>query len=688
MPGEPFGGSRPTQEERLTVSRYQLRFRQVHLDFHTSPHIPGIGKAFDRQQWQQALTTGCIDSITCFSKCHHGWSYHPTDVGKMHPGLDFDLLRAQMDASREIGVNVPIYISVGVDDVAGGEHPEWREVGHDGRYQGWRASPLQAGFITMCFHTPYLDYLCQQIEEAVRLFPEASGVFLDIISQGPCCCRWCMEYMERNGLDAASAEDRAACAEAGLLRYYERATASSRSLNPDMPVFHNSGHVSKSRRELLRFFSHLELESLPTGGWGYDHFPMSAKFCQNLGLDFLGMTGKFHTTWGEFGGYKHPNALRYECAAMLAYGAKCSVGDQLHPSGEMDASTCEIIGQAYREVKEKEQFCDNVTPVAEIALLSSESENGDRGPDTGAGRALLEEHLLFDLVHRGVDFSGYRLLILPDNVAVDDDLKGKLDAFRDGGGKLLLTGKSGLRPDGSAFALDIGAQYHGESPFQPDYLEAGPDLCPSFTSHPLVMYLPSQQVRAAGGRALAGIRLPSFNRTWQHYCSHQHAPAAGVSDYAAAVLSDGLLYLAHPVFSLYHAQGAPAYREYIARALRLLLDGGPMLETNLPSTARVSLMKQGDERRYILHLLYGPSALRGASVTLSPEGYVRSSVPVEVIEDLPPLRDVRVSLKLPEKILRATLEPQGSGIPCELHDGRVSLDVAEFSCHQMIALAY
>jgi hypothetical protein len=53
----------------------------------------------------------------------------------------------------------------------------------------------------------------------------------------------------------------------------------------------------------------------------------------------LGMTGKFHTTWGEFGGFKHPNALRYECAAMLAYGAKCSVGDQLHPLGRMDEST-------------------------------------------------------------------------------------------------------------------------------------------------------------------------------------------------------------------------------------------------------------------------------------------------------------------------------------------------------------
>ena len=29
--------------------------RQVHLDFHTSEHIPGIGERFNRQQWQAAL---------------------------------------------------------------------------------------------------------------------------------------------------------------------------------------------------------------------------------------------------------------------------------------------------------------------------------------------------------------------------------------------------------------------------------------------------------------------------------------------------------------------------------------------------------------------------------------------------------------------------------------------------------
>ncbi|MCZ8098068.1 MAG: hypothetical protein O9972_09145 [Burkholderiales bacterium] len=48
------------------------------------------------------------------------------------------------------------------------------------------------------------------------------------------------------------------------------------------------------------------------------------------------MTGKFHTTWGEFGGFKTADALRYVASAMLAFGAACSVGDQVHPSGELE----------------------------------------------------------------------------------------------------------------------------------------------------------------------------------------------------------------------------------------------------------------------------------------------------------------------------------------------------------------
>ena len=58
-----------------------MRFRQVHLDFHTSPAIPEIGAKFDKKEWQETLQRAAVDSITCFSSCHHGWSYHPTQVG-------------------------------------------------------------------------------------------------------------------------------------------------------------------------------------------------------------------------------------------------------------------------------------------------------------------------------------------------------------------------------------------------------------------------------------------------------------------------------------------------------------------------------------------------------------------------------------------------------------------------------
>lgn len=39
------------------------------------------------------------------------------------------------------------------------------------------------------------------------------------------------------------------------------------------------------------------------------------------GMPLTGMSGKFHTAWGEFGGFKHPDALKYEAASMSSFGA-------------------------------------------------------------------------------------------------------------------------------------------------------------------------------------------------------------------------------------------------------------------------------------------------------------------------------------------------------------------------------
>ena len=65
------------------------------------------------------------------------------------------------------------------------------------------------------------------------------------------------------------------------------------------------------------------------------------------------MSGKFHKAWGEFGGFKHRDAILYEAASMVAFGANVNFGDQLHPSGTMEMSTYENIGYAYEYVEKQ-----------------------------------------------------------------------------------------------------------------------------------------------------------------------------------------------------------------------------------------------------------------------------------------------------------------------------------------------
>ncbi len=230
-----------SSQVRSVCMSHNLKFRQVHLDFHTSPCIPGIGEAFDKQKWQRTLKTGHIDSITCFATCHHGMAYYDSSFGNKHPELTFDLLRAQFDACKEININVPIYLTAGVNNWAAYEHPEWREVGYDGRYNGWAQNIIDAGFHMMCFNSPYLDLLVEQIKEVAKLFPNCDGIFTDIISQGQCCCKWCLATMAEHGLDAEKESDRLKMSDIALEKYYSQTTAAAKFLDPDI---HPQGSIA------------------------------------------------------------------------------------------------------------------------------------------------------------------------------------------------------------------------------------------------------------------------------------------------------------------------------------------------------------------------------------------------------------------------------------------------------------
>jgi hypothetical protein len=261
---------------------------------------------------------------------------------------------------------------------------------------------------------------------------------------------------------------------------------------------------------------------------------------------------------------------------------------------------------------------------------------------------------------------------------------------------LILSGESGLEAEGDQFAFDLGVEYCGMSPYYPpsdepsrghDYMFPNEGLRADFLDQPQVMYERSQRIRVTDGESLGDIYDPYFNRTWEHFSSHQHTPnQAQPSGFACGVRKGNLLYFSHPVFRHYRQYGAVAYREFILKAVRMLVGDGLSLTTNLPSTARVSLTRQPGEGRYVLHLLYAPAVARGGVVSIS-GGNASGGRTVEVIEDLPALHDVRVSLLLPEAVRSVESFDPATQVAFETSGGKAcSLNIKSFDCHAMIAL--
>jgi hypothetical protein len=660
-----------------------LKFRQVHLDFHTSEVIEGIGKDFNKQQFQDALKQGHVDSITVFSKCHHGWAYHPSKANVMHPHLEFDLLGAMVDAAHEIGVNTPVYLSAGLDEKIARKHPDWLYRNKD-ESTTWVPDFNTPGFHLFCFNNPYLEILLNQIEEVVKNY-DADGIFLDIVKPKPCYCQNCVQSLLDEGKDPYDEKNALEFGERVYANYTEKVRETIDKYKPSLPVFHNVGHIAKGRRDLAHMNTHLELESLPTGGWGYDHFPLSARYAQTLGMEFLGMTGKFHTMWGEFGGFKHPNALKYEAALSIANGAKCSIGDQLHPRGLMDPLTYNIIGAAYKEVEEKEPWCTNVTSVADVAVLSYEStqinevyyRDTENWIDVGATRALLQNHILFDVIDTTHDFAQYKVIVLPDAIRLDEMLQTKLLTYVGNGGKLLATGESGLAIERNEFALDFGVKWEGHCLNQPNYFKSDVEL-PVFNDASFVFYEASEQVSLTTGISLARKEKSYFNRETFHFCSHQHTPDSFVDDGPGMVESSTGIYIPWKLFSDYAKIGSLPMREVITYALKRLLGDQQTIKTNLPSQGVVTMMQQSGPNRHVIHLLYASPVLRGnSSVTQKP---------IEIIEDLIPIYNTSIELKVNKKINKLYLAPQMVALDYQQSGDSITFNVDQFTCHQMIVV--
>jgi hypothetical protein len=656
----------------------ELPFRHIHLDFHTSPAVPDVGADFSSAEFVATLKEAAVNSITVFAKCHHGMAYYPTKVGKQHPGLRIDLLGEIIEACHKASIRVPVYISTMYDQHAWVHHGDWRVLDPEGKEDGYRgkAGPMEPSLGRLCVNTGYLEYLAAQSEEFLRAYP-ADGVFYDNFgySSFGCSCQACMEERARLGLDSARTEDRRRHAFQVEERVMERLVKLARGVRPKGSTFVNGPLTLRQDpaflRRVLHNYTHVEIESLPGGFWGYSYYPMAARYLRNFGLDATGMTGSFHRSWGDFGTVRNQAALDYECFTMLAQANKCAIGDHLHPRGRLNRAVYRTIGRTYRAVQEREPWCRGASAVTEIGLLAGYGGGHQSDSDIGASAMLAQLRHQFDLLDPGADFARYKILILADSHRLDEVMERKLQAYLAGGGKLLLSDQSGLDPEGARFVLPVGAVYEGRWKHEAQYLEVLEELRGGLPDMIEKAYETGSAVKASPGtKVLARVWQAYFDRDYRHFQVAQ-TPYSAATDYAAVTASGSILYIATPIFRTYALSGYAFYRKLVGNCLERFLPD-PLLRVEGPSTLEATLTDQAGRR--IVHLLHYIPQRR------APE--------VDIVEDVIPLHNVNLAARLEQRPRQVYLAPQRRDLPFEWAGGYARTVVPTLEGYQMIVFEF
>ncbi|MBO5270393.1 MAG: beta-galactosidase trimerization domain-containing protein [Clostridia bacterium] len=459
--------------------------------------------------------------------------------------------------------------------------------------------------------------------------------------------------MVEKGLDPDNEADAKKYYSAAHIATMKRLTGVIHEYYPNAPVFYNGG-ADMNRTEYHPYQEHFILEDLPTAWGGYDLMPIRAKFFEKYGKDVFGMTAKFHHNWGEFGGFKNKEALRYECADMLSVGASIYVGDHLHPSADIDESTYAVIGYAFDYVKKIERFCDHTKTCTDLALWLSH----DKESDIGASKLFQVMHLEYDVIESAEALPRYACVILPDCVRLTEEDKAALVRFAENGGKIIASYDSIF--DG------LGIRKIARSPFDQDYVKCDVE---DFTT-PFLAYSSAYQTES-DGEVLARVYEPYFSRTFGHFSGHKNTPyRTDLASYPALVRKSNVLYFAHPIFKAYNKSGNYVLEKYAEQAIRDFYDE-MILTENFPSCGRIRLRESRDGSFLALHVLYAPPVNRG-NVCLLP--------------DFPTLYGVEVSIKTDKAIKTVTLQPDGTPVPFEQKDGRTVLHLPPFHTHALITL--
>jgi len=417
-----------------------------------------------------------------------------------------------------------------------------------------------------------------------------------------------------------------------------------------------------------------------------------------LGRPFDIMNSAFLQWWGDWG-CKPAVAMQQEVATAIAHGGLTWVGYQMKQDFDVEPAVMAELGKTLDFVREREPLLAGAQPVPYVGILHSThgylagdeaSFFVDERSARGAHRLLTESMVPHHFFHEQAlreRLSQLRAVILPDQRFLDQELIPALTDWVRAGGLLIATGLTGTRDaeyrDTGRFALEdlLGVRLEGVYDQPHAYFEVTDSrLKPGTLNMPHLAEAKFALARPVADNIEVMARLRKIYLRSDGQFLLRWSPVGEDSGYPAITLrrvgKGWAAYFAGDPFRAYQVKNQWNLKPIVANLLRLMVPDPPVV-VDAPAWLEVVLMRQpaaGRRReRLLVHLVnqHGDHAV---------------DTNYRCVEQIQPVRRVKVQVRCPKRPKKVTLEPDGSTPKWGYAKGVLTVNVPEVAIHRVVAI--
>ena len=656
-------------------------FFGIHLDFHAKPEDGRIqGEDLREEDIRRICQLLKPDFIQIDCKGHRGWTSYPSKIGNAMPEFKFDTLALWRRVTEEEGVALYMHYSGVYDMKYCKEHPEEEIITADGgRING---STLLDGKYSD-------DILIPQLTELAEVYG-VDGVWID----GDCwmaCPDFRPESLEKFEM-ATGIDLKGGIPKSPSDPYYQEYREYHRELfrkyvrnyvdtlhrkYPDFQIASNWAFSDHMPERVSANVDFLSGDLNPLNGFNSARYAGRALAQQEMPWDL--MSWNFRISLNGKKGYvpKHPNQIMQEASAVIALGGAFQNYIPQHRDGSPNMVELESLWGVSEFIRKRKDFCFRGKPIHQAALLLSTYDRHMEAQNlfsrTGYERVMGMTSLLCDIgqsleivcEHTLEKYiNEYEMIVIPELFCgLEANTVESLYEYARNGGKLVLVGKNTCKLfagyKNAPYSVKAMAEFENENAVE---TANGHDGKATNEYKPYLFDLDKTEYGALYSPCEI-VSEGEINAYVYERHVNERAPVSATVPYGKGSVTAigfdiGMQYLSS--------------EQYMQRKLmRKITDKlyAPIVKIDkaLGKLEIVALCKDG---ALMIQLVNGNG---------SHASYVSASDDI-----IPPVLDIKLSVKRKSKPSALILQPEGKPLDFEYKDGYASLSVDRVDMHSVI----